>query len=199
MNNHAPQEVPSVVAPPAVPPTAPEPPQISAPPAIDMSSPYSFVETPATKAAAEASSPYGMPTNLAAPTVRPRPYIAPPVTPTKPVNAWSVPASVSTETETPAAAGTPSESDSSANLEDQLGAIEMKLNGKKQKNMPILKRHREARNINLRKSQFGLAARTNRRSPQKLRTLARTATSSCLVPQRMPGVLSQRASRFFPS
>ncbi|MBS1953939.1 MAG: tetratricopeptide repeat protein [Cyanobacteria bacterium SZAS-4] len=145
MSNHA-QEVPNVPAPPAVPPTTPEPPQVMAPatPTIDMSSPYSFVDTPAAKAAAEGSSPYGLPTNLTAPTAHPRPYIAPPVTPpAKPVNAWSVPASVSGgETEAPAtsAATTPSESDSSANLEDQLGAIEVKLSGKKQKNLPILKR-----------------------------------------------------------
>ncbi|CAN5707135.1 hypothetical protein BH10CYA1_BH10CYA1_06000 [soil metagenome] len=139
MNKHA-QEAPTVAAPPAVPPTTPEPAQVSAPPTIDMSSPYSFIDTPSAKAAAEGSSPYGLPTNLSAPTARPRPYIAPPVTLVKPANAWSVPASVSTETETPAASTTPAESDSSANLEDQLGAIELKLNGKKQKNMPILKR-----------------------------------------------------------
>lgn len=139
------QEVPNVPAPPAVPPTAPEPPQVMAPPTptIDMSSPYSFVDTPAAKAAAEASSPYGLPINLSAPTARQRPYVAPPITPAvKPANAWSVPASVSTETESPAASAStsPTDSDASANLEDQLGAIEMKLNGKKQKNMPILKR-----------------------------------------------------------
>lgn len=144
ITNHA-QEVPNVPAPPAVPPTAPEPPQVLAPPTptIDLSSPYSFVDTPAAKAAAEGNSPYGLPTNLSAPVARPRPYIAPPVTPpARPANAWSVPASVSTEAETPAAssATTTSESSSSANLEEQLDAIELKLNGKKQKNMPLLKR-----------------------------------------------------------
>lgn len=145
ITNHA-QEVPNVPAPPAVPPTAPEPPQVLAPPTpiIDLSSPYSFVDTPAAKAADANNSPYGMPANLNTQTARPRPYIAPQVTPpAKPANAWSVPASVSTETEAPPAtpaATTAIESDTSANLEDQLGAIEMKLTGRKQKNMPILKR-----------------------------------------------------------
>ncbi len=141
------QAVPDVPAPPAVPPRAPEPPQVSAPPTIDLSSPYSFVDTSTTKANAESSSPYGLPANLAAPAARlPRPYVAPPVTPAKPANAWSVPASVSGVSDTspsvPAASSLSpsSETDSAANLEEQLGAIEMKLSGKKQKNMPILKR-----------------------------------------------------------
>ncbi|MFN8550237.1 MAG: tetratricopeptide repeat protein [Candidatus Obscuribacterales bacterium] len=140
--------VPDVPAPPAVPPQAPEPPQVSAPPAIDMSSPYSFVDTPAAKATAESSSPYGLPANMSTSGSRqPRPYIAPQATPTpaRPNNAWTVPASVSGITESTSNAATTStaatsESDSSANLEEQLEAIEMKLTGKKQKNMPILKR-----------------------------------------------------------
>lgn len=136
--------VPDVPAPPAVPPQAPEPPQVSAPPAIDMSSPYSFVDTPAAKATAESSSPYGLPANMSTTVTRPpRPYIAPQTTPPKPSNAWSVPASVSgisESTNATAASASTNESDSSANLEEQLEAIEMKLTGKKQKNMPILKR-----------------------------------------------------------
>jgi tetratricopeptide (TPR) repeat protein len=129
---------PSMPAPPAVQSTAPEPPQVSSPPPMDMNSPYSFVDTPTSaKLGAEASSPYGMPSNLST-TVRQKPYIAPPAPapPPKPSNEWMVPVTVSPE----ATANTPTESDSSGNLEDQLGAIEMKLNGKKQKNMPLLKR-----------------------------------------------------------
>lgn len=145
------QTVPDVPAPPAVPPRAPEPPQVSAPPPMDLSSPYSFVETP-TKTNAENSSPYGFPANMGTSAARPpRPYIAPNVTPAKPANAWSVPASVSGTVE-PSSPSTPtypssttsapttSSGEDAANLEDQLGAIEVKLTGKKQKNMPILKR-----------------------------------------------------------
>ncbi len=129
-------QTPFVPAPPTVQPTTPEPPQVSSPPPMDMNSPYSFVDTPTSaKPGAEISSPYVMPSNLSTP-VRQKPYIAPPAPPPKPSNEWTVPVTVSPE----ATANTPTESESSGNLEDQLGAIEMKLNGKKQKNMPILKR-----------------------------------------------------------
>lgn len=130
-------QTPSVPAPPTVQPITPEPPQVSSPPPMDMNSPYSFVDTPTSaKPGAEVSSPYVMPSNLSTP-VRQRPYIAPPAPPPpKPSNEWTVPVTVSPE----ASANTPTEAESSGNLEDQLGAIEMKLNGKKQKNMPILKR-----------------------------------------------------------
>jgi Tetratricopeptide repeat len=165
------QTVPDVPAPPAVPPTAPEPPQVSAPPAIDLSSPYSFVETP-TKSNAENSSPYGLPTNMSTTVARPpRPYIAPNTTPARPANAWSVPASVSgsADATSPASAAsassstsassTPSGEGDAANLEDQLGAIEMKLTGKKQKNMPILKR--------IEKLEISISGKTNSGSLQE--------------------------------
>jgi hypothetical protein len=146
------QTVPDVPAPPAVPPRAPEPPQVSAPPPMDLSSPYSFAET-STKTNAENGSPYGFPANTGASVARPpRPYVAPNVTPAKPANAWSVPASVSgtvepesspstsTYASSSTSAPTTSSGENAANLEDQLGAIEVKLTGKKQKNVPILKR-----------------------------------------------------------
>jgi Tetratricopeptide repeat len=145
-SNHQPETVPSVPAPPAVPPTAPEPPQVSAPPPMDMSSPYSFVDSPPpVKPGAEVSSPYVMPANLSN-QARTRPYTAPQVTPPpKPVNSWAVPVQTTTTTTNttaePSSTATPPEADSSANFEEQLSAIEQKLNGKKQKNnMPLLKR-----------------------------------------------------------
>lgn len=122
--------------PPPAPETPAQPPETTSTPVQIMNSPYSFVEETRPAKPGEVSSPYVMPTNLPTP-AKPKPYVAPPPPATKPSeDPWNTP--IPTQTTAPAATNT--ESDNGANLEDQLAAIEIKVNGRKQKSMPLLKR-----------------------------------------------------------
>lgn len=134
------EEVPTTPPPQAAAPSMPEPLPTSTAPPIDLSSPYSFYQQTTPRPLGAAGSPYTMPTNLQPAANRPQIY-TPPAVPKQTPSEWKSPLATPSATEPePASQPAPEATETSANLEDQVGAIEQKLNGKKQKNMPIIKR-----------------------------------------------------------